>query len=138
MARLKGDDDMSSSARRARSKHLCGEGGLFDRGLLTGSWSRWGGREKLHVDSNRAELWGIVGLLRRGVVAVLRKAAFSSCKAALVAKKEANCCWWDSCWSFSISSNDSSRYFNVDSELEGGISPIGFSRRRFKVISSIV
>ena len=50
------------------------------------------------MNSNQAGLWGTVGLPGRGVamVVVLRKAAFSLNKAALVAKNEANCCWWDS------------------------------------------
>ena len=34
---------------------------------------------------------------RAGVATILCKVAFSSLKAALVAKKEASCCWWDSC-----------------------------------------
>ena len=55
--------------------------------------ARWrGGKEKLFVDSDWAGLRGTTRLLGRGVVVVLRKAAFSSHKAALVAKKEANCC----------------------------------------------
>ena len=49
------------------------------------------------MDLDPARLQGIVGLPGRGVVVVLRKAAFSSHKATLVAKKEVNCCWWDSC-----------------------------------------
>ena len=69
---------------------------------------------------------------------MLRKAAFSLHKAALVAKKEANYYWWGSCWSFSSCSSDSSRCSNVDLELEGGISPIGFFRRRFMVIFSLI
>ena len=129
IAGANGDDDMSSYARSAGSRLLCGEGDLFDRGLLTGGWSRWGGGEKLFEDFDRARLRGTAGLLGQGVMAVLRKTTFSSRKATLVAKKEANCCWWDSCWSFSICSNDSSHCSNVGSELEGGISTIGLPRK---------
>ena len=99
MARIKGDDDMSSSVRSSGSKLLYGEGDLFDQGLLIGGWSWWSEGEKLSVDSYQAVLRGTTGLLRRGLVAVLHKAtfclckvAFSSSKATLVAKKEANYC----------------------------------------------
>ena len=97
MSGTKGDNDMSSCARSAGSRLLCGEGDLFDRGLLTGGWSRRGGGEKLFVDFDWAGLRGTAGLLGQGVVVVLCKTTFSSRKATLVAKKEANCCWWDSC-----------------------------------------
>ena len=50
------------------------------------------------MDYDRVGLLGTVELPGQGVavVAVLRKVAFFSRKAALVAKNEANCCWWDS------------------------------------------
>ena len=44
-----------------------------------------------------ARLRGPVGLSERGLEAAFCKVAFSSRKATLTAKKEANCCWWDSC-----------------------------------------
>ena len=44
------------------------------------------------MDSDRSGLWVSTRLLGRGMVAVVCKVAFSSCKAALVAKKEANYC----------------------------------------------
>ena len=86
------------------------------------------------MDSNWAGLQGTTRLLGQGVMVMLCKAAFSSCKAVLVTKKEANCCWWDSYWSFGSCSNDSNHCSNVCSELEGGISPIGFFRRRVTVV----
>ena len=92
-----GEDDMSSHARYAGSRPLCGEGNLIERGLLTRGWSRRGGGEKLSVDSDCTKLRGTVRLPRWGVVAVLRKVAFSSRKAVLVAKKETNYYWWGSC-----------------------------------------
>ena len=76
------------------------------------------------INNDQVELRGTTGLLGRGVLAVLRNATFSSRKAALVAKKKANCYWWDSCCSFSICSNESSHFSNVGLELEGGISPV--------------
>ena len=91
MARTNGDDDLSSSACSAGSRLLRGEGDLTDWGLLLGGWSWWSRGEKLHVGSDRAGLRGTIMLPRRGVVAVLRKATFSSLKEALVAKNEANC-----------------------------------------------
>ena len=48
------------------------------------------------MDSDQAGLRGTAGLPGRLVVAILRKATFSSRKATLVTKNEANCCWWDS------------------------------------------
>ena len=44
------------------------------------------------INNDRVGLRGTTGLPGRGVLAVLRKVAFSLLKAALVAKKEANCC----------------------------------------------
>ena len=44
------------------------------------------------MDSDCAGLQGTFGLEGQGVVAEFRKVAFSSRKAMLVAKKEANCC----------------------------------------------
>ena len=67
-----------------------------------------------------------------------RKVAFSSRKAALAAKKEANCCWWDSCWSFNIRSNASNCCSNVGSELEWGISPIEPFDNKFPVVFAAV
>ena len=55
------------------------------------------GREKLFVDSDCTGLRRAVGMLGQELgIAALRKVAFSSHKAALVAKNEANCRWWDS------------------------------------------
>ena len=67
------------------------------------------------MDSNRTGLRGNVGvgLARRGVVATFRKVSFSSRKAFLSTKKEANCYW-----SLNIHSSDSSHSSSVDSELE--------------------
>ena len=90
------------------------------------------------MDSDRARLRGIIRLPRRGMVVTLHKVAFSSCKAALASKKETNYCWWDSCSSYSSCSSDSNRCSHVGSELERGISPIRFFRRRFTVIFSVV
>ena len=56
-------------------------------GLVDKCWSRRGGGEKLSVESDQAWMRGTAWLLRRGVVVVLRKAAFSSRKAVLVTKK---------------------------------------------------
>ena len=69
------------------------------------------------MDLDRVELQVTFGLVGQGVVAAFCKVAFSSRK-ALVAKKEANCCWRDSYWSFNIHSSDSSRCSNVGSEVE--------------------
>ena len=82
---------MSSNERNTGSKPLLREGDLTNRELLTRGWSQQGGGEKLSMDSNHARLWGTVGLSRRGAVAAFCKVAFSSLKAALAAKKEANC-----------------------------------------------
>ena len=46
---------------------------------------------------------------------MLHKEEFSSHKVALVAKKEANYCWWDSYCSFSSCFSNSSRCSNVGS-----------------------
>ena len=62
MAGTKGDDDMSSNECNAGSRLLHEKGDLFDQGLLTEGWSRWGGWEKLSVDSDRARLGGIAKL----------------------------------------------------------------------------
>ena len=75
------------------SKSLLGEGDLTGRELLIGRWSRLGEGEKLYVDFDRARLWGTVRLCGRGEVAAFCMVAFSSRKIALVAQKEANCCW---------------------------------------------
>ena len=76
------------------------------------------------INNDQVELRGTIRLLGREVLAVLRNATFSSRKTTLVAKKEANCCWWDSYCSFSICSHESSHFSNIGLELEGGISPI--------------
>ena len=55
------------------------------------------GGEKLSVDSDRVGLRVTFKLVGRGVVAAFRKDAFSSRRAALLAKKYANFYWWDSC-----------------------------------------
>ena len=39
----------------------------------------------------------VIGLAWRGAVVAFRKATFSSHKAVLVAKSDANCCWCNSC-----------------------------------------
>ena len=88
---------MSFNDCNAGSRLLRGEGDLFVRFLLTRGWSPWGGREKSSMDADRARLRGSTGLLGRGIVVVARKVAFSSHKAALTTRKEANYCWWDSC-----------------------------------------
>ena len=44
------------------------------------------------MDSDSIGLWVAFGLEGLGVVAAFRKVAFSSCKVALVTKKEANYC----------------------------------------------
>ena len=51
---------------------------------------------KLSVDSYHTGLGGAIGLPWQGAVTTLRNVAFSSCKAVLAAKKEANYCLWDS------------------------------------------
>ena len=48
------------------------------------------------MDSDCSGLRGTIGLSKQGVVAAFRRVAFYSHKAALAAKKEANCYWWDS------------------------------------------
>ena len=58
MAGTKGDNDMSFSAPNAGYRLLHGKGDIFDGDLLTGGWSRWGGREKLYMDSDLARLRG--------------------------------------------------------------------------------
>ena len=45
------------------------------------------------MDSIHARQWVTFRLAGRGVVAAFRKVEFSSRRAALVAKKEANYCW---------------------------------------------
>ena len=45
------------------------------------------------MDSDHAVLRVTFGLVGQEVVVAFRKVPFSSCKAVLVAKKEANCCW---------------------------------------------
>ena len=86
MVGTKRNDDMSSSVPNAGYRLLRGEGyiqsGLVDRGL-----SRRGGGEKLSVNFVQAGLRGTTRLLGRGVVVALHNVAFSSRKAALVAKK---------------------------------------------------
>ena len=62
------------------------------------------------------------------------KVAFSLHRAALAARKEAKCCWCESCKSFSIRTNDINRFSSVDSELEGGISLIGQVGSELRVI----
>ena len=57
-------------------------------------------------------------------MATFHKVAVSYHRDTLAAKNEASCCLWDSYWSFNVRSNDSSRWFSVSLELEGGISPI--------------
>ena len=52
--------------------------------------------EVVRVDSYHIGLRGPVGLLGGGLEATFHKVAFSSRKAALAAKKEANYYWWDS------------------------------------------
>ena len=52
---------------------------------------------KLSIDSYHTGLGGAIGLPWQGAVTTLRNVAFSSCKVVLAAKKEANCCLWDSC-----------------------------------------
>ena len=84
---------MLSNACNMGSRFLRGEGDRIAWGLLTGGRSRQGGREKLYVDLDRAGLRCKVRSARRGVMATFRKVAFSSHKAPLAAKKEANCCW---------------------------------------------
>ena len=93
---------------------------------MTLGGSRGGSKEKLSIDSDRIGLRGNVGfgLAGHGVVAMFHRVAFSSHKVVLPVKKEANCCWCDSCRSFSIHSSENSCCSSVDSELEGGISPI--------------
>ena len=44
------------------------------------------------MEANLLELRGAMRSLRRGSVVVSRRAAFSSLRAGLVAKKEASCC----------------------------------------------
>ena len=75
-----------------------GEGDQTNRGFLVGRRSRCRGREKLFVDSDCARLRDVVGMSGQRVgIATFRKIAFSSHKAMLSAKNEANCYWWDSC-----------------------------------------
>ena len=71
-------------------------------------------------------------------MATFHKVVVSSHKATLAAKNEASYCWWDSYWSFNVRSNDSSRWFNVSSELEGGISPIDPFGRNSTIVSLTV
>ena len=91
MAGTKGNDNMSSNARSAGSRLLRVEGDLFDQGLLTGGWLRRVAKRNymwIPIGQGSGALLGCQG----GVVVVLRKAAFSSPKVALVAEKDANCC----------------------------------------------
>ena len=75
------------------------------------------------------------GSIGRGMVAAFRKVAFSSHKAALAAKKEANYCWCDSYRSFNIRSNDSSYCSSEDLELEEGFLPL--KRLEVSLLSSL-
>ena len=90
MARTNGDDDMSSNARNVGSRPLRWEGDPMGRELLTRRWSRRGRGEKLSVDSDRARLQVTFRLAGRGMMVTFRKVAFSSCRVALVVKKEVN------------------------------------------------
>ena len=81
MAETNGDDHMPSNAHNAGSKPLRWEGDPMGRGLLTRRWSlRRGGEKRVTF-----------GLAGRGVVVAFLKVAFSLRRAALGAKKEANC-----------------------------------------------
>ena len=81
------------------------------------------------MDADLAVLRGSARSLRRGVVVVAHKVAISSRRAALVARKEANCCWWDSYLSFNICCHDNSHCSIEGLELEGAISPIGLLQK---------
>ena len=96
MVGTNGDADTSSNARNAGSRFLREEGVQINRGLLAGGCSWRGGGERFSVDSDRVGLRGTAELPRRGAAVAFCKVAFSSHRAALVAKNEANCCWGDS------------------------------------------
>ena len=48
-----------------------------------------------------------------------RRAAFSLCREALATKKEANFCWWESCYSFNRPFSCIRHWFMEVSESEG-------------------
>ena len=89
-------------------------------------------REKFFMDSDctglrlpvRASIRWAKPLRQGKAETTLCRAAFSLRKEALAAIKEVNCCWWESCYSFSRLSSCIRRWFMEVSKSKGR-SPIG-------------